>query len=434
MRAGEFAGRPPFIKPGSFRKAQITSALTQEHDFGVANAARTFVQGVPGTSAPRTGATPGCGTAIDIPALNALALRSLGALFEPREGLFRRSLTWNGNGFQQEQTSRRRTIIALLGLQRLEEAGCAQPFDLAAIRDVLLAGTDWVQSVGDLGLLTWFTAVVAPERLCGLFHEFDFDRAIESYQDGRIAQTRGLAWFLAGISHALLAATASVPDLTDVAADAYHLLLENQAESGLFGHAAHSGLLRRVCRKRFGTFSDQIHAIYALATFTRAFQIEEPLEPALNCANSIRALQGGLGEWWYLYDKRTCRVANRYPVLSCHQVGTAPIGLLALEEVTGHSFHQAVYKGLSWVTGVNVLGKDLRSLGSGLIWDSMGVESRAANYWETALSLMNISHALPVDSLGIRFEARPDHYGWLLFAFGRLGLPKATANDAASAG
>jgi hypothetical protein len=366
--------------------------------------------------------------------LNALALRSLSTLFEPRERLFCRSLTWNGNGFEQEQTSRRRTIIALLGLQRLEESGCAQPFDLGAIRDVLLAGTGWVEGIGDLGLLTWFTAVFAPERLCDLFYEFDFDRALESYPDGRIAQTRGLAWFLAGISHALLAVTANVPDLTDVAADAYHLLLENQAESGLFGHAAHPGLLRRVCRKRFGTFSDQIHTIYALATFTRAFQIEEPLEPALNCANSIRALQGELGEWWYLYDKQTCRVANHYPVLSCQQDGAAPMGLLALGELTSHSFDEAIYKGLSWVTGVNALGKDLRSLGSGLIWDSMGVESRVANYRETALSLMNISHATPIGSLSIRFEASSDHYGWLLFAFGRLGLPKAAASSAASAG
>ena len=260
--------------------------------------------------------------------MNALALRSLTTLFEPRESLFCRSLTWNGDSFQQQKTSRRRTIIALLGLQRLEESGCAQPLDLGAIRDVLLAGTGWVEGIGDLGLLTWFTAVYAPERLCGLFREFDFDRAIESYPDGRITQTRGLAWFLAGISHALLAATESVPDLTDVAADAYHLLLGNQDESGLFGHAAHSGLLRRVCRKRFGTFSDQIHSIHALATFTRAFQIEEPLEPALNCANSLRALQGGLGEWWHLYDKRTCRVANRCPVFPATR--TAPLRWVCL--------------------------------------------------------------------------------------------------------
>jgi len=366
--------------------------------------------------------------------LNALALRSLSTLFEPRESLFCRSLTWNGNSFQHEQTSRRRTIIALLGLQRLEESGCPQPLDLGAIRDVLLAGAGWVKGIGDLGLLTWFTAAFAPERLCGLFHEFDFDRAIESYPDGRIAQTRGLAWFLAGISHALLAASAGIPDLTDVAADAYHLLLENQAESGIFGHAAHSGLLWRVCCERFGTFSDQIHSIYALAAFSRAFQIEEPLGPALNCANSVRALQGGLGEWWYLYDKRTCRIANRYPVLSCHQDGTAPMGLLALGELTGHSFDQAIDKGLSWVTGENVLGKDLRSLGPGLIWDSMGVQSRPANYREAALNLMNISHASPIDSLGIRFEASSDHYGWLLFAFGRLGLPKTATSSAASAG
>ena len=86
------------------------------------------------------------------------------------------------------------------------------------------------------------------------------------------------------------------------------------------------------------------------------------------------------------------------------------------------------------MTGGNVLGKDLRSLGSGLIWDSVGVRGRAANYRETALNLMNLSHASAIDSLGIRFEASSDHYGWLLFAFGSLGLPKAAASSAASAG
>jgi hypothetical protein len=183
---------------------------------------------------------------------------------------------------------------------------------------------------------------------------------------------------------------------------------------------------------RFGTFADQIYAIYALTTFGRAFQIEEPLESALGCANAVRALQGEMGQWWFLYDKRACRVVNRYPVLSLHQEGIAPVGLLALGETTGQSFDESIYKGLSWVAGENELSDDLRSPDRGLIWDSIGPRRRLANYWEGALSLMNISRETKGKNLGIRYEARPDHFGWLLYAFGRLGLPKARIADKAA--
>ena len=68
-------------------------------------------------------ATDGRGLHLDIPALNALALRSLASLFEEKEKLFSRCITLTKHGFHREGTSRRRTIIALLGLQRLAESG-----------------------------------------------------------------------------------------------------------------------------------------------------------------------------------------------------------------------------------------------------------------------------------------------------------------------
>jgi hypothetical protein len=53
------------------------------------------------------------------------------------------------------------------------------------------------------------------------------------------------------------------------------------------------------------------------------------------------------------------------------------------------------------------------------------------NYWEAALHFMNISGGPQAESLRIRYEARPDHFGWLLYAFGRFGLPKVgIATDA----
>ena len=368
--------------------------------------------------------TEKCGSQLEIPALNALALRSLVFLFNEKERLFSRSVTLGQDGHHQEEVSPKQTIIALLGLHRLEESGEILPFDMSSLRDGLLGDTSWVRTLGDLGLLTWLTAECEPDRLKNLFNQFDFDSALGNYSDAGKGHTRALAWFLAGIAHARLSCPQTLPDLTDAAVNTYRLLEDNQSESGIFGHATLSGFPSQTFCNRFGTFGDQIHSVYALTTFSRAFQIEEPLASALSCGNAIRALQGELGQWWSLYDKRACRVVNRYPVLSLHQDGTAPVGLLALGEATGQSFHESIYKGLLWITGANELGKDLRSPDRGLIWDSIRLRRRTTNCWEAALSYMNISRRPRAEALKIRYEARPDHFGWLLYAFGRFGLPK----------
>jgi hypothetical protein len=373
------------------------------------------------------------GPSIDIPAFNALALRSLGSLFETNENLFCRCATRTDVGFRRAETSRRQTIIALLGLHRLAESGATQPFDLASIRDVVLAETNWVRGVGDLGLLTWFTAEFVPDKLQDLFNEFDFERALETYVQGHPTRTRGLAWFLAGIAHARLAGPPALPDLSDVAVATYRLLQESQGESGVFGHYTCKGFLRQTICCRFGTFSDQIHSIYALTAFARAFHIEEPLGSALGCANSMCALQGEMGQWWFLYDKQACRVVNRYPVCSLHQDGIAPVGLLALGKATGQSFHDAIFRGLSWITGANELGEDLRSLDRGLVWDSIRPKSWTAKYWEAGLSFFGISRTPKAEALRIRYEAKPDHFGWSLYAFGSRGLPKVALNPKAMA-
>jgi len=367
-----------------------------------------------------------CRSDLDIPALNALALRSVVSLFEEKEKLFSRRITLTDDGIRREGISRKRTIIALLGLQRLVKSGEPAPVDLASIRAAVLGDTSWVSGLGDLGLLLWFTAECAPEGLEGLLNKWQLETALESYADGHRACSKGLAWFLAGLGHARLACSRTLPDLTDIAVDTYHLLLGNQSECAIFGHAGLPGFFDRPFSKRFGTFADQIYAIYALTTFARAFDIEEPLESALSCANALRALQGEMGQWWFLYDRHTCRVSIRYPVLSFQQDGIAPVGLLALEEATGQNFWDSICKGLSWVAGANELGCDLRNQEQGLIWDSVGPNGRLANYCEAALSFLNVSPEPRPENLRIRHEARPDHFGWLLYAFGKFGLPKAS--------
>ncbi|MFY9688571.1 MAG: hypothetical protein WA369_05215 [Candidatus Acidiferrales bacterium] len=359
----------------------------------------------------------------DILTLNSLALRSLSWLFDEKEQLFCERVTLGKDGYRRGRVSRKHTVVALLGLHHFGKSGETSPFDTKAIENAVLQDRSWVKSAGELGLSTWLAAVGLSDQLDTILDEFSSDRALSSYADGRAVKTSGLAWLLAGIAHAALAQPARTSELTDVAVDIYRLLRDNQSQGGLFGHAASARSPRGVLWGRFGTFYDQISAIYALSIFAKAFQVEEPLESALACANSICALQGDLGQWWSLYDKRTGCVVNRYPVLSAYQDGIAPCALLALGEATGRSFHHAIRKGLSWITETNELGVDLRIEDRGLIWDSIDFDKRSARYWDAVLGFVNVSRHEQASKLKIRCEARPDHFGWLLYAFGEVGLP-----------
>lgn len=366
-----------------------------------------------------------CGAQPDIPGLNGLALRSLITLFDEKAGLFCRSMIFDENGtFLRQNPSQKRTIIALLGLHRLKASGETIPFDVSSICDAVLGDTSWVRSLEDLGLLIWFIAECQQDRLEKLFRKFDFENALAIYTDGRQGYTSALARFLAGIAHARMACPRLFPALTDVAVDTYHLLENNQSESGFFGHATGSWLAQHLISSRFGTFGDQIHPIYALTVFAKAFQVEEPLASALNCANAIRAFQGELGQWWFLYDKRSGRVVNRYPVLSLHQDGTAPVALLSLGEATGQSLREPIYRGLSWTMGANELERDVRNEGRTMIWDSIRRRGKMEKYWEIAQSLVHTPSGPRQDRLYIRYKARPDHFGWLLYAFGKMGLQR----------
>lgn len=368
----------------------------------------------------------------DIRSLNAMALRSLVSLFDEKEQLFLDHVTLDagGDSYRKSGTSRKQTIIALLGLHRLAKAGGTHPFDIAKIGDMAFQDRTWVSSAGDLGLLTWFSAVCRPDELEVLLSETDFETVLTISEDGRQAQTASLALFLAGLSHAALARPEMLSELTDAAVETYRLLSDNQGHSGIFGHARSTRSPLGALRGRFGTFSDQIFAIYSLSIFARVFQIEEPLDSALACANALCAVQGDLGQWWSVYDKSSSRVVKRYPVFSFHQDGAAPCALRVLGEITGQSFENAIAKGLSWMTGANELATDLLKPDRAFICDSIEPMGRMAAYRQAALDFLIPGRKAVPDGLGIRFEARPDHFGWLLLAFGKVGLPKAASRAA----
>ena len=90
----------------------------------------------------------------------------------------------------------------------------------------------------------------------------------------------------------------------------------NQSGSGIFAHSRlQRGFLKRNFVNPTGTFADQMYAIYAFTMFAQAFQIEEPLDSALRCANSIRGSAGRIGSVVVpLRHYVRAKVVNRYPL------------------------------------------------------------------------------------------------------------------------
>src|SRR5208283_1873688 len=321
-------------------------------------------------------------TSYNVRGLVSLAARGLVAMFDADKQLFCHRLLRTEQGIVREGLSPRYTIMTLLGLRELELAGMDSPFDTQAIYASFVRDTNWIQGIGDLGLLIWLTATFDPDQLAGLFSTFHCEAALDRYSDAEEARTMELAWFLAGLAHAAETTPKLVSTLTDLSTDTYRRLEENQGEHGLFGHLSTKNSLAGRLRGRVGSFADQIYPIYAMSKFAKVFQLENPLRSALECANAVCRAQGELGQWWWLYDAHSGRVSSRYPVYSVHQHGMAPMGLFALEEATGKSFRHFIYKGLGWIYAANELAVDMRDSAQNLTWRCILPANSQKKYWE----------------------------------------------------
>jgi len=362
-------------------------------------------------------------TSQSIRELTSLAVRGLVSMFNPDKQLFCYRLRRTSGGLVREGVSRRYTTMALLGLDALQKTGVQCPFDTDAVFRSCADDLQWIHGVGDLGLLIWLTAEYAPAQLDDLFQRVDLEKSLERFADARKCRTTELAWFLAGLCHATMASPKRPWPLGDLAVDTYHRLQDNRGESGLFGHLATRKSLSGLLRGRIGNFADQIYPIYALSKFATAFNLEEPLDLALECALIICRLQGSQGQWWRFYDADAGRVVCRYPVYSVDQYGLAPLALFELERATGRRFQNAIYRGLNWVYGSNELGEDLRTPSQQVIWTCILPTSRRRKYWETAESFIRPArehHA--AESLCVLHESRPDELGLLLCSFASYGM------------
>jgi hypothetical protein len=356
----------------------------------------------------------------DVRELLSFAARGLVAMFDTDRQLFCHRMVSTEKGMLREGVSPRYTIMTLLGLKELERAGTDPLFDIQAIYSAFTRNMDWIQGIGDLGLMIWLTATLQPDQLEKLFSVFSCETAIERCADAREGRTMELAWFLSGLAHAAEASPKLVGTLADLSIKTCRRIQENQSKYGPFGHMSAGDSLTGRFRARIGSFADQVYPIYAFSRFAKAFRIEEPLDSAMKCATAVCSAQGELGQWWWLYDAPSGRLSSLYPVYSVHQHGMAPMALFALEDAVGRRFTKSIYKGLQWIYGANELGVDMRDAAQTLIWRCVLPKNRHAKYWDMALNRIRPpAEGMNVRSLKILCEQRPYEYGWLLFAFAR---------------
>jgi hypothetical protein len=363
-----------------------------------------------------------------------LAISGLPPMFDREKQLFCYRLKKTEWGLVKEGISRRYTIITLFGLHRLKESGGISPIETDSVLQGLLANLEWVDNIGDLGLLLWLCALMAPERLAEVNSLVGIEGALSRYRDAKQGQTMEVAWFLTGLCQWGLARPEKLAELRSLSFETYRMLMSNYGGHGIFGHVGTKRSVIGKFRGRIGSFADQVYPIGALTKFYRAYQEPAALRRALECANTLCEAQGPLGQWWWHYDSSNGRIIEGYPVFSVHQHAMGPMTLFELGEATGHDFTVSIYKGLQWINSRNELAFDMEDSSADVVWRCM-LPSSLKRYWEAAFDLGTKyqEHQYP-SRLKVLFECRPYELGWLLYAFaGRVEMGAAESTAASLA-
>lgn len=394
----------------------------------------------------------------DVHALIASATAGLLPMFNENKQLFCDRTILTEGGMMHQGLSPRYTLITLMGLHRLEQSGHASPIAIQPSFDGLIRDTTLINNAGDMGLLLWLCALVAPERIPEFLSRHDLEPALEKFPDARERRTMELSWILSGIAHAVFARPELRERLAPLAAKLCALLKENRGPAGAFGHqAATAGFasgVKGLLRGRLGSFADQVYPIYAFAWTARAFhpssspassakpgaersavksslvpardaRFADTMEIANGCAENICRAQGGLGQWWWHYDSRSGEPVGKYPVYAVHQHAMGPLALFGLMEAGGRDYTREIYLGLEYIYGANELRVDMRDAASQTVWRCIR-PSKYRRYLEEALAMIKVRSSapgkeLPPSELHVLHECWPYELGWLLYAFcGRL--------------
>jgi hypothetical protein len=98
------------------------------------------------------------------------------------------------------------------------------------------------------------------------------------------------------------------------------------------------------------------------------------------------------------------------------------MALFALSETSGRDYSAWIFKGLPWIYGENELKFDLCDASANIVWRSIYLP-KPTTYFRIAAGILGFGPNSSVPSgLRVRFEDRPYHFGWELYAFAEYGF------------
>ncbi len=364
--------------------------------------------------------TPELAAGLDVAAMAArlreIALRVLPRMYRPEQRSFAFRLRATPDGTVLEGDSRRYTATVLIGLAGESELAIGQALVGQSRREVCDRLLDALQDMADPGevaLTLWAARALGHARA-----ELALRRLRQMQLDRRAGTTVELAWSLS----ALCVPGEAPTDRPLADALARRLLASFSPETGLFAHWV-DGSQRPWLRGHVACFADAVYPTQALSYHARASGDERSRQACRRCAETMVALQGPAGQWWWHFDVRTGRVVEGYPVYAVHQDSMAPMALQAASAATGVDHGRAIAAGLAWLEHAPEIDGSLIDAERDVIWRKVARrEPRKLSRGLQALSTRLVPGLrMPVGALlrpvAIDFESRPYHMGWILHAW-----------------
>ncbi len=351
--------------------------------------------------------------------MRSIAVASLARMYVPEKQLFAFRLRKAADGDTEvpEGTSRRYTATVLIGLAGEDQATRAAVLGLHSPEDVcgrLISDVKTSKELGETALTAWAARTLRHPRA---------DEALETLRRkdpaGGTYPTVELSWALT----ALVAEGSEVSDM-GLARRLAELLMDSfRPDSGLFPHSPFTKSLPSF-RAHVSCFADFVYPVQALSYYHQVTGDSRAAEIACRCAETMCALQGPAGQWWWHFDIRTGRVVEGYPVYSVHQDSMAPMALAALGKACGRDYSEWIDKGLLWLLRPAEKVGALIDTDRNVIWRKVARHEpgRLVRGLQAAASRLHPAARFPGVDLAFRptwidYETRPYHMGWILYAW-----------------
>ena len=352
---------------------------------------------------------------LDLGTLTQVAIEGLTSMYNRDANMFCARKVRNGVDIKNEGLSYWETLNALIGLNEAHQYDIPIPFNLEEVTKYHVERARDIDDPRHLGAYLWLAARSMPESLSSLYEKIVLSDALDRFNENREGRTIDLCFLLIGLSEIRLSDGDEPVYLDELAYMTRQLLFVCYGGFGIFRAMHH---LKQTPKKwvKYGRFTDQAFAIYAFMRYAQAFDDDQCLKIASECAQHLAENQGELGQWWDLYDAERGKLVRRYPVYSMHQDALAPLALLGIGDRTGHDYSDEVNAGVHWLRRNNEIDMPMISSSLHLIWEGIHDSKRKLYQDESFSSLTYRPGKEKPRTLSASFECRPSHLGWLLFA------------------